>query len=63
MGRIRSIVCRDGNGSAVYDSCKVPCKCIGIFTISDSLVTHEATSAEERQSSFNDMVKIALGTL
>jgi len=27
------------------------------------LVTHETTSSEERQNSFNDMVKIALGTL
>ncbi len=31
-----------------------------ILTVSDSLVTHEATTAEERQSSFNQMVEIAL---
>ena len=33
---------------------------LAICTISDSMVTGEATTAEERQSSFNDMVKIAL---
>jgi purine-nucleoside phosphorylase len=31
-----------------------------ILTVSDSLVTGEATSAEERQKTFMDMVKIAL---
>lgn len=31
-----------------------------IVTISDSLVTGEATTAEERQTSFRDMMKIAL---
>ncbi|MDO4298936.1 MAG: purine-nucleoside phosphorylase [Lachnospiraceae bacterium] len=35
---------------------------LAICTISDSIITGEATSAEERQSSFNDMVKIALET-
>lgn len=33
---------------------------LAICTISDSLVTGEATTSEERQSSFSDMVKIAL---
>ena len=31
-----------------------------ILTISDSLVTHEETTAEERQTSFNKMITIAL---
>lgn len=31
-----------------------------ILTVSDSLVTHEATTAEERQNSFNKMMEIAL---
>lgn len=34
-----------------------------ILTISDSMVTHEAATSEERQKSFMDMIKIALGTL
>lgn len=35
---------------------------LGICTISDSLVTGEQTSVEERQSTFTDMMKIALET-
>lgn len=31
-----------------------------ILTVSDSLVTHEATTAEERQTSFTQMMEIAL---
>lgn len=31
-----------------------------LLTISDSLVTGEATSAEERQITFNDMIEVAL---
>lgn len=31
-----------------------------LLTISDSLVTHEATTAQERQEAFNEMMKIAL---
>ena len=31
-----------------------------LITISDSLVTHEATTSEERQNSFNAMIKLAL---
>ncbi len=31
-----------------------------ILTVSDSLVTHEATTAEERQNTFTKMMEIAL---
>jgi purine-nucleoside phosphorylase len=31
-----------------------------LLTISDSFVTHEETTAEERQNSFTDMMKVAL---
>lgn len=34
-----------------------------LLTISDSLVTHETTSSEERQNSFTKMMKIALESL
>ena len=33
-----------------------------ILTISDNLVTHEETTSEERQKSFNDMIRLALET-
>lgn len=35
-------------------------KASAIVTISDNLVTHEATTSEERQKSFTNMMKIAL---
>lgn len=33
-----------------------------LLTISDSLVTHEATTSEEREKSFTDMMRLALET-
>ena len=35
---------------------------LAICTVSDHLITGEATSAEERQSSFTDMMTLALET-
>ncbi|MCI6159685.1 MAG: purine-nucleoside phosphorylase [Selenomonadaceae bacterium] len=35
---------------------------LGIFTVSDHLLTGEACTAEERQTTFQDMMKIALET-
>lgn len=37
-------------------------KALAILTISDMIFTHEATSAQERQESFTNMMKIALET-
>ncbi len=37
-------------------------KALAICTVSDSLVTGEELSAEDRQNSFTDMIKIALNT-
>ena len=36
---------------------------LGIFTVSDQLLTHEALTAQERETTFNDMVKISLETV
>ena len=33
-----------------------------LLTVSDNLITHEETTAEERQVAFNDMIEIALET-
>jgi purine-nucleoside phosphorylase len=58
------VLCVEMETAALYTiAAKYGAKALGIFTISDSLVTKEACSAEERQLSFNDMVKIALNTL
>lgn len=35
---------------------------LAILTVSDSLITHELTTAEERQKTFRKMIKIALET-
>ena len=35
-------------------------KALAILTVSDSLVTGEATSSEEREKTFTDMIEIAL---
>lgn len=37
-------------------------RALGVFTVSDHLITGEATSAEKRQNSFTDMMKLALET-
>lgn len=58
------VLCVEMETAALYTiAAKYRVNALAIFTISDSLITHEATSAEERQRSFNDMVEIALGTL
>ena len=36
---------------------------LGIFTVSDHLITHEATPASERETNFNDMIEVALNTI
>ena len=35
-------------------------KALSVLTISNHLVTGESTSPEERETSFNDMIKVAL---
>jgi len=47
--------------TALYTlAAKFGVKALTLLTVSDSLVTHEETSAEERQNTFLDMMKIAL---
>lgn len=47
--------------AALYmNAAKLGKKALCILTVSDSLVTGEATTAEERQTSFTDMMEIAL---
>jgi len=37
-------------------------ECLSILTISDSLITHGVTTAEERQTTFTRMMEVALET-
>jgi len=42
---------------------KFNAKALAILTVSDSLVTHEATSAQERETTFKTMLELALETV
>jgi purine-nucleoside phosphorylase len=48
---------------AIYTlAAKYHCRALAILTVSDHLISGEATSADERETSFNDMIKVALDT-
>lgn len=50
--------------AALYTlAAKYNCKALAILTVSDHITTGEATSSEERQTSFNDMMEVALETV
>jgi purine-nucleoside phosphorylase len=49
--------------SALYTlAAKYNIDALTILTVSDSLITHELTSSEEREKTFNQMIEIALET-
>ncbi|AFM41325.1 purine-nucleoside phosphorylase, DeoD family [Desulfosporosinus acidiphilus SJ4] len=49
--------------AALYTlAAKFKVKALGIMTVSDSLITHEITTSEERQKTFRNMIEIALQT-
>ncbi|MBQ1509031.1 MAG: purine-nucleoside phosphorylase [Erysipelotrichaceae bacterium] len=54
-------VCAEMESFGLFHNAKVCGKNAAcLLTVSDSLVTHEETTAEERQNSFTNMMKIAL---
>lgn len=56
-------VCVEMESFALFANAKATNKNAAcLLTISDSLVTHEKTTAEERQTAFTNMMKIALNT-
>ncbi len=58
------VLCVEMEAAGIYTvAAKYNVKALTILTISDSLVTQEKTSANERESTFSTMVEIALGTL
>ena len=58
------VLCVEMETAGLYTiAAKHNVKALSILTISDSLVTKERTSAEERESTFNTMIEIALSTL
>ena len=38
-------------------------KATALLTVSDNLITHEETTSEERQNSFNQMIELALESI
>lgn len=57
-------VCVEMESFALFANARVlGKKAACILTISDSLVTHEATSSEARQTSFNKMIEVVLNSL
>ena len=57
------LLCVEMEAAALYtNAARAGKKGLAIFTMSDSLVTGEATSSTERQLAFTDMMKIALET-
>ena len=58
------VLCVEMEAAGLYTiAAKFNVKALAILTISDSLVTKERTSAEERENSFYKMIEIALNTL
>jgi len=58
------VLCVEMEAAGLYTiAAKFNINALAILTISDSLVTKERTSADERESTFNKMVEIALSTL
>ncbi|MBQ1476717.1 MAG: purine-nucleoside phosphorylase [Erysipelotrichaceae bacterium] len=57
----KGCVCAEMESFGLFHNAKVCGKNAAcLLTVSDSLVTHEETTAEERQNSFTNMMKIAL---
>lgn len=58
------VLCVEMEAAGLYTiAAKFNVKALAILTISDSLVTKKRTSADDRESTFNQMIEIALATL
>lgn len=58
------VLCVEMEAAGLYTlAAKHRVQALAILTISDSLVTKEGVSAADRETSFGEMVRIALGTL
>jgi len=58
------VLCVEMETAGLYTiAAKFNVKALSILTVSDSLVTKEKTSSDERESTFNTMIEIALNTL
>ena len=61
--RKMGILCVEMETAGLYmNAAKAGKRALGLFTISDHILTHEELSAEDRQSSFTQMMEVALNT-
>ena len=58
-GRARG---RDGSGGSLHERSQRGKRALAICTVSDHILHHEATTAEERQNGFTQMMELALKT-
>jgi purine-nucleoside phosphorylase len=57
------VLCIEMETAALYmNAAKAGKRALGLFTVSDHILTHEALDAEARQNSFTQMMEIALKT-
>ena len=57
------VLCVEMEAAALYmNAARCGGNALGLFTVSDHIITGEATSSEERQTSFTQMMEIALET-
>ena len=57
------VLCVEMESAALYmNAARAGKRALGMFTISDHLLTGECTTAEERQNTFTDMMELALNT-
>ena len=62
--RAHGIMAVEMESAALYlQAAAAKVQALAIFTVSDDLLRNERCTPEERQSSFNDMIKIALETI
>lgn len=62
LGKLGVLAIEMEAAALYYLGAKFEVQALGIMTVSDSLVTGEETTAEERQTTFNDMIEVGLET-
>lgn len=59
--RRHGVLCVEMEAAELYTlAARYGCRALAVLTISDHLLTHEALPADQRETSFGDMVEIAL---
>lgn len=62
LGKLGVLAIEMEAAALYYLAAKFDIQALAIMTVSDSLVTGEETTAEERQTTFNDMIEVGLET-